>query len=618
MVEGSDIPSTARLIAMCGINGFNWKDERLAERMNAATRHRGPDGEGVYTDECVSLGHNRLAIIDLSVRGAQPMRSADGNLVISFNGEIYNFLELRADLHGYEWQSESDTEVILAAYKKWGDKAFARFNGIFALALWDNTKRELLLVRDRAGIKPLYYHFEAGKLVFSSEIKGILEHGMPRMLDREAFDHYLRILYVPAPLTLFAGIKKLEPGMILRCKDGAISQTSFLTELAHELGAISNAGLRDVIDGAVRRQLVSDRPLGIYLSGGLDSNIILDSASRIRSGVDTFSVGFRLGEEENPEKYNADVTLAKRSAVHYGSKHHEVLISSDEAVALFEDMVWHLDEPVANPTTIPMMHLAAFTKPTATVVCGGDGGDELFGGYPRYSLSLLSSYYRMLPSIVRGSLPSLNSQFSKLDTAPGVERFAKFLFQKDAQLSRVLREMPTDSTSRFFEEHFFSPLDKDFERQFMDVDRRSWLVDESLLRTDKMAMASAVESRVPFLDNEVVAFAARVPRSEKVTLRETKKMLRRSFRGRLPDFLFREKKRGWFSPAGVWLRHERFGNMAREILSPSYYEPTRNLFKWDEVQALFEAHHSSREYHLNLLWSLMVFQVWARRFHITV
>jgi asparagine synthase (glutamine-hydrolysing) len=606
---------------MCGINGFTWNDRELIDKMNDTTKHRGPDGTGAYCADGISLGHNRLAIIDLRPEAAQPMTSADGTAIIVFNGEIYNFQELKKELADYPYKTTGDTEVILAAYQKWGTDAFTRLNGIFAFALWDETKKTLIVARDRGGIKPLYYHWDGKRLIFSSEIKAIFDHDIARELDRESLVHYLRVLYVPAPHTMFKHVKKLAPGHMITLQDGAFSMQSFVDPVyGAYTGRVTDNALREVIDAAVMRQLVSDRPLGIYLSGGFDSSIILDSTSRVRSSINTFSVGFTLNADETPEKYNTDQTIARRTAEYYGATHHEVMLSSDEAAGLFESMVWHLDEPIGNPTAIPMMHLAQFTKPLATVVCGGDGGDELFGGYERYRLSLLSSYYRMLPSPLRAIGDRLNGTVAKLDTAPGVDRFARFLFQKDEVLNRVLQPgSDLGVTRRFFESTFFSgPIKGSFEKIFMDVDRQSWLIDESLMRTDKMSMSAAIEARVPFLDNEVVAFAARIPQSQKLTLTQSKRMLKRAFRGRLPEYLYSEPKRGWFSPAGVWLRHERFGALAREILSPSYCEATRNLFRWDEIESMLRGHQDSSEYHLTMLWALMVFQSWAKQYKITL
>lgn len=603
---------------MCGINGFNWNDAGLIARMNAATKHRGPDGVGAYSHERVSLGHNRLAIIDLSERAAQPMKNHAESVVLTFNGEIYNYQTLKREIGDYSYKSGSDTEVILAAYEKWGIEAFKRFNGIFAFALWDHKTHALHLVRDRAGIKPLYYFWDGKRLIFSSEIKGILEHDVPRVINRDALVHYLRVLYVPAPHTMFRDIQKLEPGHTLTLFEGKVSIQPFADRVPDYGGPVTDGALCSTFDQVIERQLMSDRPIGLYLSGGFDSSILLDCLSRQVDVVNTFSVGFELKANETPDRFNADQMIARKTAAHYGAVHHEIMLSGKEAAVGMERMVWHLDEPIGNPTTIPMMHLAQFTKPLATVVYGGDGGDELFGGYERYRLSLLSSYYQRTPSALRRFVRARSAAVAKLDTAPGVERYAQFLFQKDAPLRRVLApSVDIDVTRRFFEEKFFNQRGtKDFEELFMDVDRRSWLIDESLMRTDKMSMAAGVEVRVPFLDNDVVAFASRIPRNQKVTLFESKKMLKRAFRGRLPDFLYKEPKRGWFSPGAKWFRNEHFRELASEVLSASYSESTRGLFQWDEIHDMLEAHQAGREYHLTTLWALLVLQMWARQYNV--
>ncbi len=603
---------------MCGINGFTFEDRNLIEAMDRSTHHRGPDGTGIYVGEGISLGHNRLAIIDLSSAGAQPMESADHSAVIIYNGEIYNFEELRKELGDYPYKGYSDTEVMLSAYSKWGKKAFSRFNGIFAFALFDRRSHELMLVRDRAGIKPLYYYFDGSKLIFSSEIKALLTHDIPRTLDHKAFMHYMRVLYVPAPNTMFKEIKKLEPGHVLTYKEGGIHSEPFVAQNEKSTLEVSDEELRTTIEKAVKRQLVSDRPIGVYLSGGFDSSIVLDCASRVRGSINTFSVGFDLGKDHpRQETFNADAALARKTATFYGATHHEVLLSTEDARDLFEKMILHLDEPIANATALPMLHLAQFTKPLATVVLGGDGGDELFGGYERYRLSLLSSYYRKFPQSLRALGGTLYPRLRKLDTAPGAPRFAQFLFQKDNELKRALAE-PEDLeiTKRFFEEKFFPNIWSDFESQFMDTDRRSWLVDESLMRTDKMSMASAVEVRVPFLDNKVVEFARQIPRSQKVTLFETKRMLKRAFKGRLPSYLYGQPKRGWFSPGGEWIKLPPFATLVDEVLSPSYYAGTAALFNWKEVREMLETHRDGREYHMVMLWAILTFQAWAKAYNV--
>lgn len=600
---------------MCAINGFTYEDESAIRAMNAATTHRGPDGTGHWCADGISLGHNRLAIIDLSPKGAQPMVSRKG-IVITFNGEIYNYKELRAELTDYPFVSESDTEVIVAAYERWGSQAFEKLNGIFALALWDPRSRELILARDRVGIKPLYYTEHQGKFLFSSEIRGLFTHHIPRRINRDALVHYLRVLYVPAPHTMLEGVYKLLPGHVLTYKDGTYTTRSFVPS-APPVGGATRASLRSTIESAVKRQLVSDRPVGVYLSGGFDSSIMLHAASHVHPAINTYSISFNLGEgHPRHEIFSADAALARESAKHFGATHHELALSVQDAHELFEEMIAHLDEPIGNPTAIPMLALARFTKPTATVVLGGDGGDELFGGYERYRYSLISTYYRALPSFIR-TLTNLHPTLRKLDTPPGVERFAQFFFQKDKELTRVLKApLNLGATRDFFAKEFFTPIESDFESQFMNVDRRSWLVDESLMRTDKMAMASAVEVRVPLLDNEVVEYASRLTRAQKVTPFNTKVLLKEAFKEVLPAYLYHQPKRGWFSPGGEWVKMEPFRSRTDTILSAEYYAPTAEVFNWEEVKAMLARHREGSEYHMPMLWALLTLQAWVKKHNV--
>ena len=614
---------------MCAINGFSGSDETLVRRMNACTAHRGPDGSGIFVSPGISLGHNRLSIIDLSPAGAQPMKSGNGRSVLVFNGEIYNYRELRRELEShYSFKSASDTEAIVAAYSRWGAQAFSRFNGIFALALWDTKEQTLLLVRDRVGVKPLYYYQKESRLIFSSEIKAILEHtDVPRQIDPLALDLYLRLNYTPGPLTLFEGLKKLLPGEMLKYRAGTIEIKEYTPKEEVVLSSAPRAELatelRERVRASVAAQLVSDRPVGLYLSGGIDSSAVLEGMTRASSSVETFSVGFALKEGEQEEKFNADFVLARRTAKHFGATHHEVVVAPDEILPLLEDAVYHLDEPISNATIIPQLALARFAKKRVSVVLGGDGGDELFGGYERYRLSLLSSYYHSLPSSLRRVAASLYPQFGKLDTTAGIERYAQFHFLKEEVLQPLLAppRRSRGGAEDFFAARFFNPVrsifSQDFEGEFMRADRESWLVDESLLRSDKLAMAAGLEARVPLLDLPLVAFAETIPTRYKVSLFNTKIILKEAFRGFIPDELLHQKKRGWFSPGAKWLRYPHIAKAAREILSPDYASATRDLFNWSAVRARLESHLQGN-YHFTELWTILTLQLWARRFKITL
>ncbi len=595
--------------------------------MNTVTKHRGPDGTGIFVDAGVTLGHNRLSIIDLSDAAAQPMKSIDGKQVIVFNGEIYNFQELKKELaSSYPFQSASDTEVILAAYRAWGKECVKRLNGVFAFAIWDAPKKELFLARDPMGVIPLYYVEVGNRFLFSSEIKALLEYPVvSRQLDPMGAALYFRALYAPEPYTAFADVKKFPAGSYAAIKNGKAEVTEYWNVFRADHSTIAGSFaertrlVRETVENAVLRELVSDRPVGVYLSGGIDSSIVLHSMARMRGNIDTFSVGFDLPKNAEPEKFNHDFFLARKTAKWFGTNHHEYLVTVAEAAKAWEHVVWHLDEPIANPTVIPMFLLSDMAKRTVTVALGGDGGDELFGGYERYRLHRACRRYRQFPHALRHLL-NRSRRFEKLNTAPGVDRFALFFFQKDPILSQIFADgaFPLDAPAEFFRGRYFSGgAEEDSESHMMDVDAVTWLADESLLRSNKMSMSHGVEMRVPLLNRDVVQCALRIPTDEKVRLTGKKIILKRAFADVLPPHVLNQPKRGWFSPGAKWLRQEPMKTMMKEILSPSYYEPTRGLFRWDVIEKLHDAHVSGSAYHMPLLWSIASFQTWARRFRVT-
>lgn len=608
---------------MCGINGFTFRDEEKIHEMNEITKYRGPDATAVWVQEGISLGHNRLSIIDTSTNANQPMESADGRYVIVYNGEVYNFQELRTDLSDYSFRTGSDTEVILAAYARWGKNCVKRFNGMFAFAIWDKQEQSLFLARDQIGIKPLYYCVDGDRFIFSSALKGVLVHDIDRVLDMDAFAALMRVQYAPAPLTMIRGVKQLPPAHTLLFRGGKVTIESYWSSSVGETDRYSReewkTQIRETIDTAVTRQLISDRPLGIYLSGGFDSSIVLDAvASKTSGNINTFSTGFALSDDEQAQKYNYDFQLAKRTAEHYGTNHHEVLLHEQDVVDQFEQVVWHMDEPRPNPTSISMYTLAHFTKQHVDVILGGDGGDELFGGYDRYRLSLAASYYqRVVPRPIR-SLLSRHERFKKLGIEAPIDRFALFFFQQEQLLDRVLVPdvQQGNRTKALFSQQYFSGMTGTVEEQLMAVDRQSWLVDHSLFLSDRMAMAAGLENRVPLLDLDVVALAGKIPIGEKIGLKKTKYIYKEAFRGRLPGYLYNQPKRGWFSPGAKWLRRDRMQSFVREVLSASYYAETAPLFDWDEIAKMYEDHVSKKDYQLTLLWTLITFQVWARLYNV--
>ncbi len=624
---------------MCGINGFNFVDQEKIYRMNEKTRHRGPDDGGVLFSKKWSFGHNRLSIIDLSALGHQPMISHDKKFAIIFNGEIYNYQELKQELvgKGHVFRSKSDTEVLLYAFQEWGTDMIVRLNGIFAFAVINLHTQEVYIARDHLGVKPLYYYYKDGLFIFSSEVKAILEHSIDTSLNTEALNIYFRFLYVPSPLTIWENIYKLQPGhygvihhesikiqKYWDFKDAPLIQDQAMLE--HEI--------RKLIKDSVQRQLVADRPVGIFLSGGIDSTIITGVASEITPHINTFSVGFE--ETEEAKKYNNDARVAKQTAQYFGTTHHEFILNAEDIKNNLEKTIYHMDEPISNHIQTVNFLLAQQTVNTATVVLGGDGGDELFGGYERYYYNALIDRYQKLPDLVRKNIVTKHflkmfekKEFvSKLNCAPGVERYFSFFAQKENKIKTFLQEKYNNEqyAHDYFSEKYFSskPL-SDFTRQFMRVDIKTWLPDESLARSDKMTMAVGLEQRVPFLDYRLVELADQIPIEYKLGTKGLRNILRpgHSYTGKmilksamkeyLPNFVLEQPKWGWFSPAAKWIRGPLLPLM-KEVLSSEYNKGTSDMFDFPALHQMLDDHVSKKQYNLNTLWSVLTFQMWYRQF----
>ncbi|MDI6591895.1 MAG: asparagine synthase (glutamine-hydrolyzing) [Patescibacteria group bacterium] len=595
--------------------------------MVKATKHRGPDDEGFYFGESISLGHARLSIIDLSEKARQPIWNEDKSICVLCNGEIYNFQELRRKLQekGHQFYSGSDTEVILHLYEEKREKCLQDLNGIFGLAIYDKNKKELFLARDRIGVKLLYYYFDGKKFIFSSEIKGILVHPIKREIDKEALIHYFRIFFVPSPFTLFKGIKKLPPAHYLIFKNGKIVLQKYwdlqdLPEIKSKKETMEE--IKSLLRDSIKRQLVSDRPVGIFLSGGIDSSSVLGIASEYIPGkVKTYSVGFDIKIET--EKFNQDFYLARQTSQYYRTDHHEILVSDINARDNIEKVIWHMEEPIPNPTQVPTFLLAKMAKKDVAVVLGGDGGDEIFGGYPRYYYSKLVDYYQLLPLFLRKIIPSHFLQLfskrknlkEKLNTLKGVARYLLFMEQKAEILSQVLnKEFEEDLTKDFFKRQYPENKFKDPRKYLMYLDLLTWLPDESLIRSDKMTMASGLEERVPILDHRLVEFAFKIPTKYKIRGRKSWKWIfKEAVKDYLPPHLLKKEKRGWFPPAAKWLRMG-LKDFVYEILSSNYCPATREYFYFPQIKQILDAHISGKKYNLDIIWSLLTFQIWHHQF----
>lgn len=607
---------------MCAINGITSNNVSLVTEMNALTKHRGPDGSRVWEGRGITLGHNRLAIIDLSDRSLQPMQSTDARYSIVFNGEIYNYAELRAELIGqYSFKTESDTEVLLAAYIRWGMDMFPKLRGMFAFGIWDTQTSELLLARDHMGIKPLYYTIQNGVLTFSSEIPALLTGERTHTLDSKSLAFYLSQEYVPGPSTLARGVEKLRPGQVLRFKEGVAHLSSFLeVSLASSEGV--SRGLYDTIDAAVKRQLVSDRPVGAYLSGGFDSSIVVHHMTKYTPHAKTYSVDFEPvpGQEADSDKFNHDARLAEKTAAFYGADHTTFRITLEDVHATIEKASAGANEPIANSTAITQFLLSDFVrKDGVVVVLGGDGGDELFGGYTRHRIAVAAHLYQKFPTVVQRMVSRLSPRAGKLGTPFG-SAFHMALMAKDEKKINpfLVTSLPINDTIRSYFDAAYSALPLTAQPMhpvdaFMRVDRETWLPDECFVRSDYASMAHGVELRVPFVDLDVVQAADRIPIWKKTFPHEGKRIIRETYRPYLPSYLYKEPKRGWLSPAAKWFRDPTIGTLARNVLSSGYYSGLDSVFDWKRVEEMLDAHIEKRGYYLYPLWNILVLQIWARQ-----
>jgi asparagine synthase (glutamine-hydrolysing) len=573
---------------MCGIAGIlhtrggRAVDQAGLEHMAGALAHRGPDGHGVWSEGPIGLAHRRLAIIDLA-GGRQPMVSRATGATLTFNGEIYNFRELRGELKGLGagFDEQSDTEVVLRAYEHWGDLCVHHLRGMFAFALWDPRTRRLFAARDRLGIKPFFYRWDGETLVFASELKALAAlHGVPLEVDGAAFESYLRLQYVPAPGTFVRDIRHLQPGRTLTVgEDGRLQEERFW-----EPKAAPGTGRSDVEEfrlrmaDAVKSHLVADVPVGALLSGGVDSSLIVAHMSaQAMQPVHTFSVGFEGGPRFDERGG------AREVAARFHTIHHERLVTDEDAAAVLPAIVSRMDEPLADYAALPTYFVAEVAARTVKVILTGEGADELFGGYHRYRMEgLLAPFSRWRRPYQATHLFSHREIGRLLGTAT----------------RRGLRGA-SDAAG-------VDPVNRACAR-----DIEGWLADDLLVKVDRMTMLCSLEARVPYLDHPFVEFALRVPGPRKIDLlRGTRKiLLREAAAGLLPPEILSRPKHGFTPPIDAWLRG-RLGSLAREILlDPSSRLRTRVDPR--EIDGLLTGHARGRR-NGHKIWSLLVYELWSR------
>jgi asparagine synthase (glutamine-hydrolysing) len=623
---------------MCGIYGILRLDGALVAPdalapMARVTVHRGPDDEGVHVDGPCALGMRRLSIIDLA-GGHQPLSNGDGTLWLVANGEIYNFRELRRDLEarGHRFRTGSDCETILHLYAEHGDGFVRHLNGMYAFALWDARRRRLLIGRDRLGVKPLYVHGDGKRLVFASEAKAILAlPGFRAELDPDALEAYVSLGYVPAPQSIFSGIEKLPPATLLVAEAGGVSADRYWRMPDAVDRSLAEAEwterVRARLDDAVRMQMVSDVPIGGFLSGGIDSSTVVGLMARHSDHpVRTYAIGFSGG---GAEAYYNELPYARRIAKRFNTEHHEIVVKPD-VVGLLPRLVWHMDEPIADTAFLTTYLVSEFARREVTVILSGVGGDELFGGYRRYLGNHYQAYFERLPAWLRRTLVSageklpsdrhsrvlnllrLTKGFLASADLPFEERYRSYVqvFPR-GETNRLLR-MNGTARRDAIEDAFRHALSDDALNRMLAVDAETQLPDDLLMLTDKMSMAVSLECRVPLLDHELVELAARMPESVKIRGGELKHVMKAAVADLLPRDILERKKRGFGAPMGAWLKGE-LAPLTRELLSPRAVA-ARHLFDPAEVSALIAAHEANRVDGTDRLLALLNLEVWCRIF----
>ena len=623
---------------MCGIAGFVEssgtpspfgpdQSRALVHRMCDVIRHRGPDDEGVWVNEGVALGMRRLSIIDLST-GHQPIHNEDQTVWIVFNGEIYNFRELRLELEGagHRFYTSTDTEVIVHAYEQWGKGAIARLRGMFGLAIWDTRSRTLLVARDRIGIKPMYYATVHGRLYFGSELKSLLEApDLPRDLDAAALDHYLSFLYTPRDGSIFKSVRKLPPGHLMTWSGGRLEIEQYWQMPATETftGSEQEAvqQLRAVLSDAVRSHMISDVPLGAFLSGGVDSSLIVGLMSELSSArVKTFSIGF-------DEPAFDELEHARRVADHFGTDHHELVVKPD-GVGILDQLISHFDEPFADSSAIPTWYVSEMARRHVTVVLSGDGGDELFGGYDRYlphpHVAAFDRYspraLRRVAALAAERLPH-GARGKNFLRHVGRDEQGRYLDairffgadEKPALLTPELRRAidGPDAETRLAR-HFDRLAPLPWASQMMRFDAETYLPEDILTKVDRMSMAHSIESRVPLLDNEVINFAATLPARMKIKNGRRKHVLKEVAATLLPRDVLDRKKQGFGVPLGTWFRGHLRELFADTLLSPTTLQ--RGYFQPAFINRIVAEHLAGRRDHTLRLWQLLVFERWNREY----
>ncbi len=622
---------------MCGIAGIARAsrapvERETLERMCAAQAHRGPDDRGLHLDEGIGLGIQRLRVIDL-VTGDQPVHNEDRSVTVVLNGEIYNFQELRRRLRarGHHFATEGDTEVIVHLYEDLGPACVRELHGMFAFALWDDRRRQLLLARDRVGKKPLFYSERPGALSFASELGALLaDPEVPREIDHRAIDAYLAYRCVPAPMSAFAAVRKLTPASTLLYRDGAARierywQLDYSSKRRGESEREVCERLRDNIRRAVHRRMVADVPMGAFLSGGIDSSAVVAAMAESSSEpVKTFSIGFE------DERFN-ELPQARLIASEFATDHHELIVRPD-AVEMLPHVIRHYGEPFADHSALPSFYLARFASEHVTVALNGDGGDESFGGYQRYTTNLALAALDRLPRMLReavgagarrvplgGDPRRMRSRLGRFAVALALDRASRYVAARSVFAAADRARLYTPEYSAILgptraDEAVLTPWRSsqasELLDRFLDVDVNSYLPDDLLTKIDIATMAHSLEGRSPLLDHELMEFAASLPADLKVARGQGKRILRSALRGWIPDRILDAPKRGFELPVARWLRDD-LREYSRETLLDSC-ATSRGWCREQEVLRLLDEHAAGSHDHGLRIWTLLMLELWYR------
>jgi asparagine synthase (glutamine-hydrolysing) len=629
---------------MCGIAGWanldsketlQNTDEAVLHSMCERMKHRGPDSEGLWTDEAVALGMRRLSIIDLHT-GEQPVYSEDKSIVVVMNGELYNFKEVRSELErrGHKFETQTDTEILPHLYEEYGEAMLERINGMFAFALWDKRKQKLLLARDRFGEKPLYYGVFDGKLIFASEPKVLLENPHVKAeINTDALRQYLSFDYVPAPHSIYKGISKLPAAHLLILEKDEIRTRRYWNLSFHKNGntpTVKEAAehLKELLADSVRMRLAADVPLGILLSGGVDSSTIAAFATQFSTEkVKTFSIGF---EEDSFDESK----FARQVAAHLGTEHYEKKLSVEKAADLISEIGTWLDEPMSDGSLLPTFLLSRFVRKYVTVALGGDGGDEIFAGYPMYFGHKMARVYDSIPRILRSgliepfvnNLPVSNKNLSfdykakrfvaasKYDT---VTRHHSWFgsFSIDGQNDLLSRDILAETSGDIYKGakdllKITDAQDEIEQMQFLDMN--FYMAEDILTKVDRASMAVSLEVRAPFLDPRIAEYAASLPLEYKLRGSKGKYILKKAVEDLLPKTILQRPKKGFGIPIAEWLKG-RLNPLLHELLAPDRLNK-QGLFNADFVQKLIKEHETNAASHHKQLWTLLVFQLWYDNF----